>query len=144
MIFLSDRMFLSANADLISLSVVYKWIPFFSQNFLKSPLNSDPLSVHTFSGCFFLIIFWTLQQHLLHIKVSLVELVSNVIKHPQPLTFVLHRCCVAKLYPYALHQQTRIHLFCTQELSVGEIFSWIVSILCTGLSTEDSKQFCLW
>ena len=48
--FLSERMFLSANADFASLCVVYVSIPFRLQKSLNAPLNSVPLSDHTFLG----------------------------------------------------------------------------------------------
>ena len=49
-------MFLSANAEIFSLSVQYVFMPFFLHNASKDPLNSVPLSTHTFSGCFVVII----------------------------------------------------------------------------------------
>ena len=45
MIFLSERMFLSAKADFVSLAVVYIAIPLLSQRFLNAPLNSGPLQL---------------------------------------------------------------------------------------------------
>ena len=50
MIFLSERMFLSAKA-------VYVAIPLFSQRFLNAALNSVPLSDQPFCGCTFSINF---------------------------------------------------------------------------------------
>ena len=57
MVFLSERMFLSAKADFVSLAVVYVATPLLSQRFLNSPLNSGPLSDQRFCGCTFSIIF---------------------------------------------------------------------------------------
>ena len=50
MMFLRDRILLSANAEFASRFVVWVSMPLLLQNFLKAPLNSVPLSDHTFKG----------------------------------------------------------------------------------------------
>ena len=50
MIDFSERIFRSANADIVSLFVEYKSIAAFWQNDANSPANSRPLSTHILSG----------------------------------------------------------------------------------------------
>ena len=52
--FFKEKIFLLANADFYS--VLYVFMPFFLHNASKDPLNSVPLSTHTFFG-YFVVIF---------------------------------------------------------------------------------------
>ena len=54
--FFKERIFFAANPDFFLLSVLYVFMPFFLHNVSKDPLNSVPLSTHTFFGCFVVII----------------------------------------------------------------------------------------